>query len=124
MSDRKNTCYCTKPWNCESNRDGYCTFYELQCNEICIGAGGGTPMTNRQASAALGCAVQWNGSGQYGRLETDEAVRIAQTALDLADRMIRCRECIKRNEIGLCVFINKFVPDGGFCYAGERRTEQ
>lgn len=87
MKDQNITCYCTKPWNCESNRDGFCAFYEMPCNTICIATGGGTPMTNRDASAALGCALQWNGSGQYDHDAAKEAVRVAQSALEKIPKM-------------------------------------
>ena len=117
------TCFCTKPWNCGYNEDGWCDFHNTSCNQICIAYGGGVPMTNRDASAALGCALQWNGSGQYDHDAAKEAVRVAQIALDLADRMVRCHECVKRDKIGFCVFINKFVPDGGFCYGGKREMD-
>ena len=55
-------------------------------------------MSNRDASAALGCALQWNGSCQYGRLETDAAVKMAQDALRSVSGMEeQIRELTKTN---------------------------
>lgn len=80
-------CFCTKPWNCGYNEDGRCDFYNESCDKICIAYGGGVPMTNRDASAALGCALQWNGSGQYDHDAAKEAVRVAQAALEKIPQM-------------------------------------
>lgn len=30
------TCFCTKPWNCVWNKDGYCEMHECPCRDVCI----------------------------------------------------------------------------------------
>ena len=67
-------------------------------------------MTIHSAICALGCATEWNGSGQYDHDQQREAVRMAQKALeqmrwlkpeerlpDYAKRVLVCRE-IKRGK--------------------------
>ena len=59
-------------------------------------------------------------SCEYEHMEYVRAEDVQNAPAVDAVEVVRCKDCGRRNLIGLCAYTNKFVPDGGFCYLGKR----